>query len=147
MATYQARDPRAQLNTLRSLPLFRSAAAVFGAPVAAPVLAPAPVVHLVEQPATALELAQAALQLAEGARHNARLEYVAARRSIGASNRASLPATRFSKVVQLTPEQVRQRRATAFRSFNRSVAALRAADRTVAEALASLAVLGVSGEG
>ena len=30
MATYQARDPRAQLNTLRSLPLHRPVAAVFG---------------------------------------------------------------------------------------------------------------------
>ncbi len=143
MATYQARDPRAQINTLRSLPLFRTAASVFGTPAAAPVLAPAPVVHLVERPATVLELAQAALQLAEGARHNARIEYVAARRSIGASNRASLPATRFSKVVLFTSEQVRQRRATAFRAFNRCAVQLRVADRQVAEALASLAAVGV----
>lgn len=128
-STYQARDPRAQLNTLRSLPLFRPAAAVFGAPAAAPIFAAAPVVRLVERPATALELAQAGLQLAEGARHNAQLEYVAARRSIGMSNRGSLPATRYSRVVQFTPAQVRAHRVVAFRAFNRSAARLRAADR------------------
>lgn len=140
MAAYQARDPRAQINTLRSLPLFRHAAAVFGAPAApAAVLPAAPVVHLVERPATALELAQAALQLAERTRHNARLEYVAARRSIGNCNRTSLPATRFSPVVPFTAEQVRQRRVTAFRAFNRSLAQLRAADRQVDVALAALA--------
>lgn len=140
--TYQARDPRARINTLRSLPLLRPASAVFRAPVVAPVLAPAPVVHLVERPATALDLAQAALRLAEGARHNARLEYVAARRSIGASNRTSLPATRFSKVVQFSAAEVRQRRSVAFRHFNRSLAALRAADRQVAAALALVAAAG-----
>lgn len=140
--TYQARDPRAQLNTLRSLPLYRPAAVVFG-PVAGSVISvAAPIVRLVVQPATALELAQAALRLAEGVRHNARLEYVAARRSIGAANRTSLPATRFSKVVQFTAAEVRQRRSVAFRHFNRSLAALRAADRQVAEAQAGLAALG-----
>lgn len=137
--TYQARDPRAQLNTLRSLPLFRHAATVFGAPVApVTVLPTVPAVHLVEQRATALDLAQDALQRAENARHEARREYVAARQSLGLANRTSLPATRFSRVVPFTPEQVRARKATAFRAFNRSLAALRAADRQVAEALAGL---------
>ena len=94
------------------------------------------------QPAAALtsrERAEGLLRVAEMNQHTARRDYVRARAAIGLANRTSRPASRWDRGEVYAAEQVRARRSTAFRAFNRALAALRAADRDVAAARVAVA--------
>ena len=131
--TYQTANPRAEASPLRSMPLFRPAAQVFG-----PAWfdgtwnqpkAPAPVqaAPAVAAPADAhRELANAEAALRDAVR-----VYDAARAGIGEANRTILPDTlpAFIRaqieaagyptpIRRLTPERVRARKSAAFRLFN-----------------------------
>ena len=170
MPTYQARDPRARVNTIRSIPLLQPASAVFGVrgvPVApgvpgvpVPPPAAAPAYYPVRSrhpddfaPAAPVDVTSAQyltgmLQVAQNAQHGLRREYVKARAAIGLANRTGRPADKWNKTATVfSAEQIKRNRSLAFRSFNLALSALRAADRQVATALADLAALGAAGEG
>ena len=142
--TYQARNPRARHNPLRSIPLFLPASTVFR-PAAEPLPAgPATLPFTggfaVAEP-TPRDLAEGVLHVAENTRHGARLDYVRARAGIGLANRTSRPASKWDKAAAYTVEQVRHRKSVAFAALNRALARLRAADRQVAAAAAALAAI------
>lgn len=132
---------------VRSLPLLRPVAEVFGPTTPAPpILTWAPTPRHDDDPTyaarpvlTGRALAEATLATAECCRHNARLDYVRARAGIGRANRTGRPADRWGRAVVFSAEQVRRNRSLAFRAFNLARAALRAADRAVAAAVAGLA--------
>ena len=137
---------------VRSIPLLRPAAAIFGPTTPTTPTTPTPPIATwtppprldddlpyAERPAlTGRALAEATLATAECARHNARLDYVRARAGIGRANRTGRPADRWGKVVVFSAEQVRRNRSLAFRAFNLARAALWQADRAVAAAVADL---------
>ena len=131
----------------RSLPLLRTPARLFGPTTPAPPLASMPAPHrhdaddvFAERPVlTGRALAEATLSTAEAARHNARLDYVRARAGIGRANCTGRPADRWGKVVVFSAEQVRRNRSLAFRALNLARAALQAADRAAAAAVAGFA--------
>ena len=148
---------------VRSLPLFRAAAEVFGVrgvpvapgvpgvPVPPPAAAPAYYPVRSRHPddfapaapvdVTSAEYLAGMLQVAQNAQHGARKDYVRARAAIGLANRTGRPADKWNKTAAVfSAEQIARSKSLAFRSFNRASADLRAADRAVAAALAALAL-------
>lgn len=146
MPTYQTRNPQARANPLRSIPLFRAPAEVFGSawqggklvrslaivavPVATPAAAPA------VDPAR--ELANAEAKLREYIR-----VYEFARRGIGEANATGTAAVMScGRVIQpaivFTAERRRARKSAAFRLFNQRRRELNQARRRVDAARAAL---------
>jgi hypothetical protein len=151
--TYQTANPRAETSPLRSMPLFRPAAQVFGSAwhdgtwnqpkaCAPPQAAPA---------AAAPVDAHRELANAEAALRDAVRVYDAARAGIGEANRTSLPDTlpAFIRaqivasggsvpIPRLTPDRIRARKSAAFRLFNQRRRELHTARRRVDAARAVL---------
>lgn len=145
MGTYQARDPRAVMNTLRSTPLVRSISGLLDRPVH-PVAPVAPLGGAIAgiAPPTPRELAERALRNAEAELRSAERTYTAARRGIGEANRTHTAGVMSRGRVLMpprpfTPERIRERKSVAFRLLNQRRADLRAAMCRVAEARAALA--------
>jgi hypothetical protein len=142
--TYQTRNPLAVHSPLRSVPLLRPAATVFGTAWYdgtwnQPKPAAAAVDVLPPMPADAQhELRNAIAGLAEAQR-----VYDAARAEIGDANRTGREALVVAgrvvaSAVRFTPERIRERKSYAFRLFNKRRGQLAAARRRLTAARAAL---------
>ncbi len=136
---YQTRNLQAAHSPLRSIPLLRPAAAVFGTswydgswnqPKMAPVIETAPAPFAPVHPERALANAEASLRDAQRA-------YDGARRVIGEANRTHSEAVSVNGRVVMparpfTNERVRERKSAAFKLFNKRRSELATAKRVLA---------------
>lgn len=137
---YQTRNSQAAHSPLRSIPLFRPAAAVFGTswydgtwnqPKAAPAVEVAPI------PAAAPAGSERALRNAEANLRDAQRVYDDARKGIDEANRTRSEAVVVDgRIVMssrpLTPDRIRERKSAAFKLFNKRRKGLAAAKRALA---------------
>lgn len=136
--TYVTLNRRTSNNPLRSVPLYRHPAAVFGTSWHdgtwnLPRVAPAQVVVVAPPAPVALDPARE-LRAAEAAMRDAMRVYDFARKEIGEANRTHTAAMlKLGEVVipakPYRPERIRERKSYAFRQFNKRRAQILAARR------------------